>query len=149
KQENNAQQGIGNSSHVWDCGSTLYDSFELNSLKRQLDSAMASRTLSMPHVTDRAPPPPSLTPYVQSMKSSKLSQSLHKLLKSVFKSRLLNFQAREHPHDRRHPVYDMSGALTTILEAPEIDFGSLSPEINPFVRKATSKRYMASNVGVS
>jgi len=46
-------------SHVWDCGSTLYDSFELNSFKRQLDSAIATRTFSMSRIPDRqAPPPP-------------------------------------------------------------------------------------------
>ncbi|CAL1386475.1 unnamed protein product [Linum trigynum] len=44
---------------VWDCGSALYDSFELRSFEKQLYSAINSRTLSMPHLPDRrvAPDP--------------------------------------------------------------------------------------------
>ncbi|KAJ1259233.1 hypothetical protein BS78_10G138900 [Paspalum vaginatum] len=35
---------------VWDCGSALYDSYELTAFKSQLDAAV-SRSLSMPHLT--------------------------------------------------------------------------------------------------
>lgn len=63
-------------SRVWDCDSCLYDSFELRSFKRQLDSAIATRTLSMP----RGPPlTRSLT------RSSKMTRALRKLVHSVFR----------------------------------------------------------------
>ncbi|GER33006.1 Avr9/Cf-9 rapidly elicited protein 194 [Striga asiatica] len=39
------------SEHIWDCGSSLYDSFELRSVERLLDSAIASKSLSMPHLS--------------------------------------------------------------------------------------------------
>ncbi|GKD87177.1 hypothetical protein Tco_1358331, partial [Tanacetum coccineum] len=47
---------------VWDCESSLYDSFELKSFERQLDSAISARTMSMPHLSSSSirgqPPPP-------------------------------------------------------------------------------------------
>ncbi|KAG5563416.1 hypothetical protein RHGRI_005988 [Rhododendron griersonianum] len=45
---------------VGDCGSSLYDSFELKSLERQLRSYILARTLSVPHPMDRRaqPSPP-------------------------------------------------------------------------------------------
>jgi hypothetical protein len=39
---------------VWDCGSALYDSYELTAFKRQLDAAVlgsGGRSLSMPHLS--------------------------------------------------------------------------------------------------
>ncbi|OAY56384.1 hypothetical protein MANES_02G012001v8 [Manihot esculenta] len=67
---------------VWDCGSTLYDSFELKSFERQLYSAIHSRTLSLPHLTDRRVSAP-----VEYSLPSKISRSLLKFLKSMFKSK--------------------------------------------------------------
>lgn len=61
-------------SRVWDCDSCLYDSFELKSFNRQLDSAIAFRTSSMP----RQPPLPSST------RSWKMTRALRKILGSVF-----------------------------------------------------------------
>ncbi|KAK8472294.1 hypothetical protein PHAVU_002G163200 [Phaseolus vulgaris] len=80
--------------NLWDCGSTLYDSFELNSFQRQLHSAIVNssitRTLSMPHLPERSlhapphqPPPPSIA---MSRKSFNFSRSFHRLIRSVFKS---------------------------------------------------------------
>lgn len=140
---------------VWDCGSTLYDSFELNSFNRQLDSAIHSRTMSMPHLVDttRAPPPP-----VSNKKQpSKFSRSIQKLFKSMFRfkqsssSSVLWLKQRSSHHDEYYVVYDKTGALTTIPEVPEIDFGGLSPEINSLVVKRTaSERFTAaSTVGIS
>ncbi|KAL8196274.1 hypothetical protein R6Q57_025274 [Mikania cordata] len=43
---------------VWDCGSSLYDSFELKSLQNHLNSAISARTMSMPHLSDCRQPPP-------------------------------------------------------------------------------------------
>lgn len=45
--------GAGTAALVWDCGSALYDSYELTSFRRQLDAAVLScggRSLSMPHL---------------------------------------------------------------------------------------------------
>ncbi|KAL5551938.1 hypothetical protein UlMin_002114 [Ulmus minor] len=137
--------------HVWDCGSTLYDSFELNSFKRQLDSAISCRTLSMPHLSDRrapvlAPPPP------PAKKSSKLSRSLNKLLRSVFRPKPNSspvYRVQEQSEDGFFVVYDKSGSLTTIPEVPEIDFGGLSPEIGSLVRRTGSERFPAASLGIS
>ncbi|XVF53041.1 hypothetical protein PTKIN_Ptkin05aG0067500 [Pterospermum kingtungense] len=151
---------------VWDCGSSLYDSFELNSFKRQLDSAIHSRTMSMPHLVDstRAPPPPQysssttdLPPPVSKKQTSKFSRSIQKLFKSMFRFRqsssssVLWLKQRSLSHEEYYVVYDKTGALTTIPEVPEIDFGGLSPEINSLVVKRTaSERFTAaSTVGIS
>ncbi|GMP37958.1 hypothetical protein CsSME_00009409 [Camellia sinensis var. sinensis] len=68
-----------NNSLVWDCGSSLYDSFELKSFERQLHSAISSRTLSMPRLSDHHHPPPLSSPQQPpqpiSKKSSKFSRS--------------------------------------------------------------------------
>ncbi|KAL0297533.1 UNVERIFIED_CONTAM: hypothetical protein Sradi_6805400 [Sesamum radiatum] len=73
---------------LWDCGSSLYDSFELKAFERELDSAIASsRSLSMPHLPDsRLAPPPSPPPSIKKP-SSKISRSLHRLIRSVFRHR--------------------------------------------------------------
>lgn len=150
---------------VWDCDSNLYDSFELNSFKRQLDSAIHSRTMSMPHLSDRlrrAPIPQqsTLPPSVSKRQPSKFSRSIQKLFKSMFKfkpsstsSSVLWLKQRSHHHeDNCYVVYDKTGALTTIPEVPEIDhFGGLSPEINSLVvKRSASERFTApSTVGIS
>lgn len=88
-----------NRNNVWDCESTLYDSYELNSIKIQLGSAIANspRTLSMPHLSERRhhhhhslqqpqqPQPPSSS-HCMSNKSFKISRSFQKLIGFVFKS---------------------------------------------------------------
>ncbi|KAM7258954.1 hypothetical protein ACFE04_014695 [Oxalis oulophora] len=135
-------------SQLWDCGSTLYDSFELKSFKRQLDSAIASSTSlsSMPHL----PPPPSKMyhPSSSSSSSSRISRSFNRFLKSIF--RLNKQKSRLCDHHQFYAVYDMSGALTTIPEVPEIDFGGgLSPDINYLLERSTSERLTSatSNIG--
>ncbi|GKV40074.1 hypothetical protein SLEP1_g47748 [Rubroshorea leprosula] len=136
---------------LWDCGSTLYDSFELNSFQRQLDSAIHSRTMSMPHFSDARPPVPPSPPV--SKKSSKISRSFQKLFKSMFKSKQNSgplFRLRS--NDDEYYVYDKSGALTTIPEVPEIDFSRPSPEINSLVSKTASERFTAqaaASIGIS
>lgn len=148
-----------NQEPVWDCGSTLYDSFELKSFKRQLDSAIVSRTLSMPHLPDRratnpAPAPgpaPAPAPSVTRKSSSKISRSLQKLLKSVFKSKQSSsswLKLRDRSNDEYCVYYDKTGALTTIPEGPEIDFGGLSPEINS-LRRTASERFSAPTLAIS
>ncbi|KAG9448406.1 hypothetical protein H6P81_014534 [Aristolochia fimbriata] len=70
-------QVVEEDARLWDCDSSLYDSFELKSFKRQIDSAIASRTLSMPRLAQvvSRPSPPKKKP------SSRISRSLRKLLK--------------------------------------------------------------------
>ncbi|OMO85166.1 hypothetical protein COLO4_21708 [Corchorus olitorius] len=156
---------------VWDCGSSLYDSFELNSFRRQLDSAIHSRTMSMPHLVDSTtrvpplfpPPPPASSttlpppPVVSTSKKqpSKFSRSIQKLFKSMFKFKQSSSSSvlwlKQRSNEEYYVVYDKTGALTTIPEVPEIDFGgALSPEINSLVRRTASERFTAaSTVGIS
>ncbi|KAM0030144.1 hypothetical protein Hdeb2414_s0018g00533801 [Helianthus debilis subsp. tardiflorus] len=125
---------------VWDCGSSLYDSFELKSLQHQLDSAISARTMSMPHLSHhRKPPPPA------GKKHSRISRSLHKLLRSVF--RPTNKHNMTSTQDTFY-VYDMSStSLSTIPETlPE-----LSPEMKSLVTRTRSDRFLSTTsvVGIS
>ncbi|WOH12271.1 hypothetical protein DCAR_0831773 [Daucus carota subsp. sativus] len=154
---------------VWDCGSSLYDSFELKSFERQLDSAISSaRSLSMPHLTDtrRFPQPDSGQhqtqydpPQISSKKSSKISRSFNKLMRTLFRTKqspstLFRVQSQRAYHDR---VYDRYGALTTIPEVSENanagDYeGGFSPEMRSasnLVERSASERFAATSVGIS
>ncbi|XP_008781609.2 uncharacterized protein LOC103701352 [Phoenix dactylifera] len=136
-----------NYSLVWDCASSLYDSFELKSFKRQLDSAIASRCLSMPHLSDEHPPPP-LPPAGKTKKHSKFSRSLHKLLRSVFRLRptfRVRLQTYQHDEHGCHGVYWRSGSLASIPEVSEKDFGS--PELDSAVSKTMSERLTSTTAG--
>ncbi|EOA17114.1 hypothetical protein CARUB_v10005374mg [Capsella rubella] len=192
KKEENHNNNVSNmmnkhkktsSSHVWDCGSSLYDSFELNSFKRQLDSAISAssaRTMSMSRLPDRRLPPlisslspenPPLPTTSSSSSSSsgvkkhsnKISRSLQRFLKSVFKPKqqqsssstpsspvykALGRGGGGGDKERYYVVYDKSGSLTTIPESTEKE--AVSPEINSLVRKTVSERFPASRVvGIS
>ncbi|MED6183532.1 hypothetical protein PIB30_038759 [Stylosanthes scabra] len=151
----------------WDCGSTLYDSFELKSFNLQLNSAIASspRTLSMSCLPDRrAPsvhqlqpqPQPHTSSSAASKKPFKISRSLQKLLRSVFKpnnnnsnnnkssvstSSMISSSFVQVPEkysnnnnnsneERFYVVYDKSGGptvLSTIPEVPEFEITSTAP----------------------
>ncbi|XP_057748316.1 uncharacterized protein LOC130967468 [Arachis stenosperma] len=153
---------------VWDCGSTLYDSYELHSFKRQIDSAIASspRTLSMPHLTDhrrrfhQPPPPPSSSSSSSNNKSFKISRTFQKLLRFVSKSSSSNNKFRicgsdghnklemadleeKYSKERLYVVYDRydQAVLSTIPELPEFEMGGLSPGISSLVRKSASERF--------
>ncbi|KAL3498972.1 hypothetical protein ACH5RR_041704 [Cinchona calisaya] len=148
---------------IWDCGSSLYDSFELKSFERQLDSAIHSRTLSMPHLSDRRVlgqnhPPSSQSPQQMSKKSSRIARSFHKLIRSVFKPKGQNgnnnnnsspfFPAKDQSRqDGFYVVYEKSGVLSTIPEVPELD--GLSPEIKSLVRRTASDRFNFTSIGIS
>lgn len=143
------------SRRVWDCGSSLYDSFELNSFKRELDSAISCRTMSMPHLSDRRAPLPQ-QPTAVAKKPSKLSRSLNKFLRSVFKPKTSSgpvFRVQEKSNktkDGFYVVYDKSGALTTIPEVVPHEFSGLSPEIGSLVRRTGSERFTSTaSVGIS
>ncbi|KAE8672500.1 putative GABA transporter 2-like isoform X1 [Hibiscus syriacus] len=140
---------------VWDCDSNLYDSFELNSFRRQLNSAISSRTMSMPHLTGNTRVPPPNPPSVSKKQQSKLSRSIQKLFKSVFKFRQSSSSSllwmKQRSKEEYYVVYDKTGSLTTIPEVSEIHFGGFSPENNSLVGKRTaSDRFTsASTVGIS
>ncbi|KAK7399120.1 hypothetical protein VNO78_10295 [Psophocarpus tetragonolobus] len=69
--------------NLWDCGSTLYDSYELNSLKRRLNTAIANSPLN---TTTQLPQQP----------THKFSPTFHKLLRFLFN--LPNkFRISKHP----------------------------------------------------
>ncbi|GMP37959.1 hypothetical protein CsSME_00009409 [Camellia sinensis var. sinensis] len=145
-----------NNSLVWDCGSSLYDSFELKSFERQLHSAISSRTLSMPRLSDHHHPPPLSSPQQPpqpiSKKSSKFSRSFHKLLRSIFGPK----QAKAGSQDPFLALFDGSGPLSTISEMPESGSGDgISPEFKlaaaaAVIRKSASERFTATtSVGIS
>ncbi|XP_076882733.1 uncharacterized protein LOC143531291 [Bidens hawaiensis] len=135
-----------NKHEIWDCGNSLYDSFELKSLHHQLNSAISARSLSIPHLSHRRQPPP--PPPTAAKKHSRF----HKLLKSLFRTK----------HTRNIVItttstnesfYDKSGALSTIPEVAETvpEFDGLSPEMRSLVTRTRSDRFMsaASSVGIS
>ncbi|XP_050377656.1 uncharacterized protein LOC126794905 [Argentina anserina] len=148
---------VKSSRRVWDCGSSLYDSFELNSFKRELDSAISCRTMSMPHLSDRrAPLPKQPQPAVVAKKPSKFSRSINKLLRSVFKPKTSSgpvFRLEEQSKKTRdgfHVVYDKSGALTTIPEVVPHECSGFSPEIGSLVRRTGSERFTSTaSIGIS
>ncbi|KAH6801853.1 hypothetical protein C2S51_033299 [Perilla frutescens var. frutescens] len=131
---------------VWDCGSSLYDSFELKAFERQLDSAIvSSRSMSMPHLSDhrRQPPPPPPSKKA----ASKISRSLQRLMRSVFGHKN-GGNSSSNIREGSYVVYDKSGALCTIPEAPEFD--GLSPEIRSLVTRTASDRFSAAtSIGIS
>ncbi|KAG5563414.1 hypothetical protein RHGRI_005986 [Rhododendron griersonianum] len=155
---------------VWDCGSSLYDSFERKSLERQLHSAIiSSRTLSMPHLSDRRaahlpPPPPPRKPeplptqHVAKKYSSKFSVSFQKLVRFVFGPK----QSSKNPLFKKrdgaiagfddHFFYG-PGALYTIPEVAEggRDYHGGSPDFNSaLVGRSVSDRFTSTaSVGVS
>ncbi|XP_023742685.1 uncharacterized protein LOC111890838 [Lactuca sativa] len=135
---------------IWDCGSSLYDSFELKSLQHQINSAISTRTMSMPHLSHhRQPPPTARHNEPTSKKHSKMSRSLHKFLRSVF-------WPKNHHHtsstDGAFYVYDTSRtALSTIPESPEKlrEFDGLSREMKSLVTRTRSDRFMSTSLGIS
>ncbi|CAA2996390.1 uncharacterized protein LOC111402871 [Olea europaea var. sylvestris] len=126
---------------IWDCGSSLYDSFERKAFEKQLDSAISSRTLSMPHLSDRRlQPPPPPGQQISNKKPSKLSRSFQKLLRSVFR------QKQNKSGEGFYVAYDTSSTLSTIPEAPEFD--GISPEIRSLVRRTASDRFTATSIEI-
>lgn len=143
---------------VWDCESTLYDSFELNSFNRQLDSAISSsaRSMSMPH--NFPSPPPSETTSSSSTKkrsSNKISRSLQKLIKSIFRQKQSTtpFKACDYhgvDMDKYYVVFDKQGSLTTIPESGESTELVGSEINNSLARKTVSERFPPSRLaGIS
>ncbi|KAK4435450.1 hypothetical protein Salat_0708400 [Sesamum alatum] len=145
KLEKQSSSEVSRNHVIWDCGSSLYDSFELKALEKQLDSAIASRTLSMPHLSGRRLPPP--PPTTNKKPASKISRSLHRLIRAVFRPKSSSNMNNDGVLGRG--FYDRSGPLSTIPESPEFD--GLSPEImRSLVRRTASDRFTAAaSVGIS
>ncbi|XP_058096082.1 uncharacterized protein LOC131241308 [Magnolia sinica] len=134
QEEQNPKQSQESKSLVWDCDSSLYDSFELKSFKRQLDSAIASRSLSMAREVDR----PQLT---TSKRSSKISRSLHKLLRSVFRQKPASdplVRMDDRSEDGFYVVYQRSGGP---LGTKGDDSVANLPEFDLLVRRTKSERF--------
>lgn len=167
---------VNKSPQVWDCESSLYDSFELNSFNRQLDSAIkaSSRTLSMPHLPERHAPlsaPESIPPTITALtkhqtmpkKASKLSKSFKKIMKSVFGSSINVTNSTNSPSTKitcskkqknSFFVYNRSQSvrvLTTISEVVQEsdELGEIPLYSTPVVHRAASERFTAAIVSVS
>ncbi|KAG6399389.1 hypothetical protein SASPL_140869 [Salvia splendens] len=141
----NFHNPIPNPNHValWDCGSSLYDSFELKAFERHFGSAINSRSMSMPHLSDRCSQPAA----AKKSASKMISRSLQRLIRSVFGIRS-NSRSKAGSGEGFFVVYDKSAALSTIPEAPEFD--GVSPEIRSLVRRTASDRFSAAtSVGIS
>ncbi|KAJ8649422.1 hypothetical protein MRB53_002445 [Persea americana] len=131
-------------SHVWDCDSSLYDSFELRSFKRQLDSAISSRTLSMPRLLEVQRPSPNPI----KRRSSKITRSVQKLIRSVFGWKPSSGTVVGHDGWLENGLYVFpprclgEGGLPKIPEVHEggIDSGRVSPDFGPIVRRSASER---------
>ncbi|KAL0905992.1 hypothetical protein M5K25_024451 [Dendrobium thyrsiflorum] len=133
---------------VWDSNSKLYDSFEVSSIKRQLDSAVAGRCRSDPTL---------MTTADSGKKKSKLSRSLQKLLRLVFgfKQREAAWlerygygvDGREEVQESTYPVRWSGGGLASIPEVSEKGMEE-SPDIDySAVRRAVSERFTSSTSG--
>ncbi|KAK9698484.1 hypothetical protein RND81_08G107900 [Saponaria officinalis] len=170
---NNINNNMKNKNNkvIWDCGSSLYDSFELDSFRKQLDSAIlnSSRTLSMPRLpsdNNRAPPQPQPQPQQPSKKptSSRMSRSFQKLLRSVFRAQKPkpDYSSNTSPDpwffdspgssyedksgDKYYVVYekpDING-LNGLGSIPEVSEVNVSPQIGSLARKTMSARFTAS-----
>ncbi|PKA54089.1 hypothetical protein AXF42_Ash021008 [Apostasia shenzhenica] len=147
--------GSGGGGLVWDCNSALYDSFELRSFKQHLESAVAGRCPSMPRLSDSSPEP---QPEVaqgrkKSQKAYRLSKSLQKLLRRMFRMKppeaAVSFQLANRYGDDEQEVYGAypahwsgGGGLASIPEACEK--GADSPDMESAVRRTVSERFTSS-----
>uniref|UniRef100_M8ATH0 Uncharacterized protein n=1 Tax=Aegilops tauschii TaxID=37682 RepID=M8ATH0_AEGTA len=114
---------------LWDCGSALYDSYELTAFKRQLDAAvLAGRSLSMPHL-------PAASPAVQPAGRRKRARRLPALLRRLFSKVLRLASARGARHDR-YRAYEGGGS-------PEAGSSPVVPGPSA-LRRAQSERFIGS-----
>ncbi|XP_039806685.1 uncharacterized protein LOC120670606 [Panicum virgatum] len=158
-----ADSSSGTSLLVWDCGSTLYDSYELAAFTRQLDAAVLAcgRSLSMPHLPSAAPPPADAQLQGAGPGRRRRRGRLPALLRRLF-SKVLRLRLPA-PGAARGAAYrtgndgagsPWSGALTSIPEeqsssSPEM--GSSSP-VEPgarALRKTQSERFIGGKTASS
>uniref|UniRef100_A0A0E0LC61 Uncharacterized protein n=1 Tax=Oryza punctata TaxID=4537 RepID=A0A0E0LC61_ORYPU len=158
---------------VWDCGSALYDSYELTSFRRQLDAAVFScggRSLSMPHLSST--PSPTQQQQMPAGRRRRRRRRLPALLRRLFGNVLLRLRFPVASRAARGGWYDYgahgdgrpgspwSGALTSIPEesaSPENGPPSSSPLVDAgsggdgpsALRKAQSERFVGSKTASS
>lgn len=131
---------------VWDSGSTLYDSFELHSFKRHLDSAIASRSFSLRQcsTTDSDWPRAPLA-----KASKRISLSVRRFLRSVFTTKS-NAPAPESPDIQKRRT-SVDGRSRLCRQRGRLDtqkgYGDL-PELGSFVRRTVSERFTANSIGI-
>ncbi|ONK54916.1 uncharacterized protein A4U43_C01F26380 [Asparagus officinalis] len=132
--------------NLWDCDSALYDSFELRSFRQQLDSALGTRCLSMPRLSDQYLHP--IVPPVK--KRSRVLRSVHKFIRAVFRLKGSSATVRRNMMECEiYGGYVSSDRLTTIPEGCEKGHES-SPDFDPqAVTKTLSERYTSSTSGGS
>uniref|UniRef100_A0A5K0WEB5 Uncharacterized protein n=2 Tax=Nymphaea colorata TaxID=210225 RepID=A0A5K0WEB5_9MAGN len=144
------EEHLGRSKLVWDCDSCLYDSFELRSFKRHLDSAITSsvscRSNSMPHFASTSLPPTSApAPLRKGQRRQTVLRHFSKLLQLIFRTRPTA--------ERRDAGGDVRRALPMRREQPRPQNGTLLsiPEENDSrVRKTVSERFcFNASLGVS
>ncbi|CAD6339369.1 unnamed protein product [Miscanthus lutarioriparius] len=152
---------------VWDCGSVLYDSYELTAFKRQLDAAVlaSSRSLSMPHLTTSvattSPPPTAAdAQHHQQARRRRRIRRLPALLRRLFSKvlRLRLFPATGARGARYRTGDDgtgspWSGALTSIPEeqsssSPEMAESPVEPAQSK-LQKTQSERFIGSKTASS
>ena len=148
---------------VWDCGSALYDSYELAAFTRQLDAAVLAcgRSLSMPHLPSAAPPPPPDDAQLQGAGRRRRRRRLPALLRRLF-SKLLRLRLPA-PGAGRGAAYrtgddgaggsPWSGALTSIPEeqsssSPEMGSSPVEPGTRA-LRKTQSERFVGGKTASS
>ena len=146
---------------VWDCGSALYDSYELAAFTRQLDAAVLAcgRSLSMPHLPSAAPPPADAQLQGAGPGRRRRRGRLPALLRRLF-SKLLRLPA---PGAGRGAAYrtgddgaggsPWSGALTSIPEeqsssSPEMGSSPVEPGTRA-LRKTQSERFVGGKTASS
>jgi len=143
---------------VWDCGSALYDSYELAAFTRQLDAAVLAcgRSLSMPHLPSAAPPPPPDDAQLQGAGRRRRRRRLPALLRRLF-SKVLRLRlpapgaAYRTGNDGAGSPW--SGALTSIPEeqsssSPEMGSSPVEPGTRA-LRKTQSERFVGSKTASS
>ncbi|RCV21809.1 hypothetical protein SEVIR_4G135000v4 [Setaria viridis] len=145
---------------VWDCGSALYDSYELAAFTRQLDAAVLScgRSLSMPHLTAATPPVPADAQLQGTgrRRRRRLPALLRRLFSKVLRLRLSSpGVARRAPYRMRDDGAGSpwSGALTSIPEeqsssSPEIGSSPMEPGTRA-LRKTQSERFIGGKTAPS
>ncbi|TVU08954.1 hypothetical protein EJB05_42382, partial [Eragrostis curvula] len=151
---------------VWDCGSALYDSYELTAFKRQLDATVLAcgRSLSMPHLSAGAGVAGAHQHHQQpagGRRKRRLPALFRRLFSKVIRLRLFTAVARaraarygtggDYSGGAGSP-WSGSGALTSIPEEEQSPEKGSSPVVDhgpSALRKAQSERFIGSKTASS
>jgi hypothetical protein len=148
---------------VWDCGSELYDSYELTAFQRQLDAAVlltSGRSLSMPHLSGGTTPADVVRHQRRPGRRGdrRLTALLRRLFSKVIRLRLFPATAASRARGARFRTGDCgsvsgagspwsgSGALTSIPEeqssADEKGSSPVEPAAPSALGKSQSERFI-------